>query len=149
MLLKNTQYRTKLLPILRSQWQDDSCSSYNTQLHNAKLCNQLRLNMPIISLILGKDIETGARHKKKKSLENYVAIRLYNIYLNTKTQKERNSKKGYLSLEDYAHLWDTYRKNGCWDESRIFITFSTTNVHVFQDFFVRLEGSEFPYNIDN
>ena len=66
------------------------------------LCNQLLLNKPIISLILGKDTETGARHKI--NLENDVAIRLYNIYLNTKTQKERNSKKGDLSLEDYAHL---------------------------------------------
>ena len=33
----------------------------------------------------------------------YVAIRLYNIYLNTKTEKQ-NNKKGDLSLEDYAHL---------------------------------------------
>ena len=67
------------------------------------LCNQLRLNKPIISLTLGKDTET-LWEQVKKSLENYVAIRLYNIYLNTKTQKERNSKKGDLSLEDYAHL---------------------------------------------
>ena len=87
-----TEYRTKSQPLSRSQWQDDSCSSYNAQLPNAVLCNRLRLNKPIISLTLGKDTETGVRHKK--SLENYVAIRLYNIYLKTKTQKERISKKG-------------------------------------------------------
>ena len=53
----------------------------------------------------------------------YVAIRLYNIYLNTKTEK-RNSKKGDLSLEDYAHLQDTYHEKWLLVEStRLFITF--------------------------
>ena len=69
---------------------------------------QLKYNAylnPIISLVLGKDTETGARHTKK-SLENYVAFGLYNIYLQNKTKNE-TVKEGGFSLENYAHSCQT------------------------------------------
>ena len=90
---------------------------------------------PIISLILGKDTETGARHKK--GLENYVVFGLYNIYLQNKKKKNETVKEGGLVLK-IMHTPETNLLEKMAASLRSLDNF--LQEVLFQDFFVLLEG---------